>query len=411
MMPVLPLETLEEIMGHLHNDTTTLATCSLASRVLLPSTRHHLFSEVILRVYSMDILLDILDAPWSSIAPVIRDLVVAGRGRPTSAISAFTVEAAYLTTGSEVSSGMQRIIDNLQNVQCIRLQCILWDQPACEVATMLCSLRGVKELQFYWTSFPSVNNFTRYICSYPALQVLSSSRTNIQKTSSPEVDCSRLMIRVAHLDLQYTRTRDPRHLLEWLLSLKVVPPVHTLSIDQESQSLLLSQFVRKTGSSIQRLDIKFIDGNIPGALIDFSPLRNLHILCISGLRADNELEVGGLMKVIVSQISSTRITELSLQLVLSSIPWKNRHFLVENYGWSGIPQLLLQPLFADIQKLSITLSQFTSHYNWDSELMMRLVRRGPFSIFDDRGILEVHFVPDPPRTKATAGRARRRVVK
>ncbi|PBK65676.1 hypothetical protein ARMSODRAFT_1022123 [Armillaria solidipes] len=45
-MPEIPIEIIEEILDHLHNDKQMLKVCSLVSRGFYPRTRHHLFQSI-----------------------------------------------------------------------------------------------------------------------------------------------------------------------------------------------------------------------------------------------------------------------------------------------------------------------------------------------------------------------------
>lgn len=75
MLLTIPPEIVDEIVDHLHNDKYSLAACSLTCKKLLPASRYHLFSELEIKK-NLGTFLFALNAPWSSMGPAIRRLVL-----------------------------------------------------------------------------------------------------------------------------------------------------------------------------------------------------------------------------------------------------------------------------------------------------------------------------------------------
>ena len=87
MPPTLPIEVAEHAIDFLHNDIHTLAACALASRVLLPTARLHMFYILHVPVQThpthprMQALLEILESN-AAIAPLVQFLALRGVPMP-----------------------------------------------------------------------------------------------------------------------------------------------------------------------------------------------------------------------------------------------------------------------------------------------------------------------------------------
>lgn len=83
MASILPIEAAEHILDFLHDDVHALAACALASRVLLPAARFHIWREIAVPVQARPVytqmqgLIEILDAN-ASIAPLVISLTLRG---------------------------------------------------------------------------------------------------------------------------------------------------------------------------------------------------------------------------------------------------------------------------------------------------------------------------------------------
>ena len=72
--PSLPRELLDEIMGHLADDSTSLRRCSMAARILVPSCRRHLFRRVVFRPYNLPTWKSTFPDPLTSPAEYTREI-------------------------------------------------------------------------------------------------------------------------------------------------------------------------------------------------------------------------------------------------------------------------------------------------------------------------------------------------
>lgn len=74
-----PLEILDVVVDHLHDDATSLAACGLAGRSLLSSSRYHLFSCIRLTSSNLASFLELLARPSiANLASLTRKLVADG---------------------------------------------------------------------------------------------------------------------------------------------------------------------------------------------------------------------------------------------------------------------------------------------------------------------------------------------
>ncbi|KAF9003312.1 hypothetical protein BDQ17DRAFT_497107 [Cyathus striatus] len=298
--PHLPPEILDEIVTNLSADRRALCAVSLASSVFLPCARHHLFSEVILESSAICVFLKLLDVPWSTIAPTVRSVIISE-----------TAPNAYkgcLETrrkkGYYVPENPQRLRERMQGVHSITFSDIsLADIPP-PFWRLLNDLKGVKKLVVHQMSFDTPGTFFQYICSLPALETLSISKSSWEATSGvtvlpPAPSASSVgkqfkaqgPFRIPLLDIGRHSQYD---IMEWFLMQRPVPPVHTFRIHLDgccATTAMVRQYIEEAGESVQQLHIDMPTsamGIQRLSTIDFSPCTGLKGIHIEGLRISSQ---------------------------------------------------------------------------------------------------------------------------
>ncbi|THH30162.1 hypothetical protein EUX98_g4017 [Antrodiella citrinella] len=114
----IPLELVDIIIDHLHDDKPALATCSLVSREWRPSTRYHLFQSIRICGDALfggyDTFLRFLDAA-PSIRPFIRSLCLSGENKHAN------VERCLIGPYVLVS-----VLDRLTSLKTLTLDEVVW---------------------------------------------------------------------------------------------------------------------------------------------------------------------------------------------------------------------------------------------------------------------------------------------
>jgi hypothetical protein len=248
MIPHLPSELKDEIINHLYNDRSALTACSLASSDFLSSTRHHLFSGVIVRSFELCAFLELLDMPWCSMAPAIVRMTIDGEKGPTV--------HGLNSHGVHVPRNGTRLISRLQGVEKIRFSFLSSKIFSSSLWQLLRDLKGVRELEVYKMTIETPIPFFQYICSLPNLTALSVTKTSM--TRAP-LDMSKLHpvmdLCIPLLDV----SKSSYALLDWLLAQDTIPRIQTFCINLSSsptEMLATSHYSEVIGSSVRNLHVR-----------------------------------------------------------------------------------------------------------------------------------------------------------
>lgn len=291
IIPCLPQEILEGIIDFLHDDRRSLYACSLASLKLVTASRHHLFSETTLAFAKFQRLLEILDAPWSSLANTISRLVITGEEAHKMSPQARLARKRALKLSGGVRreyifDDVSRIHKRLQRVGSIRLSDISPNVIPESFWTLLAAMKGVKSVETHRIGFQCPLSFFGFVASLPLLAKLSVSRPTIAMSATRlSVLQKRICegggidfllphsrtgaaFQISLLDLRRTSqipTQDQSlnastvagiAVLQWMLMQNPRPSVKTLrlNLDYEHEMLsLLSTYFEAAGSHVENL--------------------------------------------------------------------------------------------------------------------------------------------------------------
>ncbi|KAF5383145.1 hypothetical protein D9615_005017 [Tricholomella constricta] len=268
--------------------------------------------------------------------------------------------------------------------------------------SLLHNLKGVKELEVHQMSFETPVHFFRYICTLPALEALSISKSSIQ---------------VAALDIASLRPKLPfcipfldvgmlsPGILDWFLAQDPVPPVHTFRINLGSEAeniVKLRQFTEALGPSIRNLQITLPSDiqayyRTPRA-VDFCSFSNIRSVYLEGyLRLGEQSEsrrFEDLMRTTFTQISSPILEKVSLTVSLCidetllyfGIP---DHVLLDIFSWGALPEILGQECGHSLRQFHLTIRGLPPYQR---KYMEHSLRKGPFAALASKGILSVKFL-------------------
>lgn len=244
MIPPLPTEIKDEIISHLHDDHRALSACSLAASIFLAPARHHLFSEVNVECSKLCVFLELLDAPWCSIAPAVVRMSIHGE-------KSLRMHDSNAIGGYVPSDGM-RLISRLQGVRRIRFSHLSFSR----ISPFWHDLKAVRELEFHRTRIESPFLFFQYICSLPLLAALSITQSYMPTAT---LDMS-LFRRVKTLSIPLLEvTKASRALLDWFLVQDVIPYVQTFVLDLNGSPIEMStacKYAEAVGPSVHNLHIR-----------------------------------------------------------------------------------------------------------------------------------------------------------
>ncbi|KAF8067805.1 hypothetical protein FPV67DRAFT_1669685 [Lyophyllum atratum] len=391
MIPTLPRETLDVILDELHNDPKTLAACSLASSIFTASARRHLFSEIVLECSRICAFLKLLDVACCTIPSAIARVII--REKRTRHVS--TGPKAYYTP-----TDGPRLIARLQGVRYIKFQDVSLGNIPPPFWDLLQGLEGVKELEIHQMSFETPVHFFRYICTLPALEALSISKSSID---------------VAALEMASLRPKVPfcipfldvgklsPGLLDWFLAQDPIPPVHTfrMKLGAESPTSTLRQFSKAMGPSIQNLlitlpsDLPAYYGGPP--VVDFGSFSNVRSVHLEGyLRLGQQPEsrhFENVMRTIFAQISSPILKKVSLLVSLSIDETllffgSPDHLLLDIFSWGALPEIMKSQRENRLEEFHLVIRGLPS-YHW--RYAEQSLKTGPFAFFAERGIFSVEF--------------------
>jgi hypothetical protein len=288
IIPILPQETLEEILDFLHDDHQSLLACSLTSMRLVSVSRFHLFSEVALKSDGLCTFLELLDAPWSSFSNSISRIVIIGerkkticelRCRERLALARGLLPSAIPT--KYVPKDFSRLRGRLGGVESVRFMTLSPADVPEVFWRLLQEMKSIKSMEVDRVAFRCPLRFFGYLSSLPLLETLSISRPTMSMDSSWEESLSldqlkvrspRNPFRVPLLDLrrlgaegnQKMSTIGGMAVLGWLLDQCPTPSVCgvRMNVDYESDMTpLLTRYLEANGSTIKNLWI-----SLPGSL-------------------------------------------------------------------------------------------------------------------------------------------------
>ncbi|KAG6811283.1 hypothetical protein H0H92_008196 [Tricholoma furcatifolium] len=395
MLQPLPTETICHILHFLRDDRRTLASCSLVSTVFLASARQYLFQEVVLDCSAIWTFLKLLDVPWCTISPAVSRITIRGetrRGRKNLQRQ----PAVY------VSSDDERLVARLQTIRHIKFQDIALEDIPVPFWRLLHDLRGVRELDVHHMSFESPILFFRYVCTLPALEALSISRSSIQVTAADLAPLRpKAPFYIPFLDVG----RLSSGLLDWFLWQDPVPSVHTLKINlgaESAQNTTLKRFIQIVGPTVQNLqdpDVKhpLADDQISHP-VHFSSFQNVRFIYVEGyLRLGEQPEsrqFETLARSIFIQITSPLVEKVSLNFSLHidetmmffGIP---TDILLDLFRWGALPETLGQECRENLSSLCLAIRGLPPYTRCTAE---ESLRKGPFASFSGRDILSVGFL-------------------
>lgn len=218
LVTALPNETIDAIIDHLHNDKHSLRACSLTCNGWLPSSRHHLFSEIRLTPSNVHEFRRMLDSSSHDIASIVRCLELYEFGVLHYLTSLLTRNVFLLSKLPTANDQLCSVLVDLRQVRVLRL--IGSDRLDRDVLSKLTSVEELEIVAHSTDAFEVVDTF-------PELRKLSLD--NIHRGSLKHLTQWPTAL-VPSLQLHILKL-DPAIFVDvtkWLLGMNQMPMVHTL---------------------------------------------------------------------------------------------------------------------------------------------------------------------------------------
>jgi hypothetical protein len=236
----IPLELLKCIIDILRDDIDSLRLCALVCKDWVPVSRYYVGLVIddwfrgIHRTY--DRLIELLSEPNANSAPYWRHLKIQTK----------KLEVAELVT----------LLSMLPSLQSLSVHVDRWGESWCSAHKELSRFKGITELALDGKSAADPNEILALACALPSLEKLDLC--GFEWPESTTFSSSHKPSRILRtLRLRYCSIRP---ILNWIMSIEAMPPLHTLILQPAPKTdfQIISDFLRKLGDSLRHLEVYFL---------------------------------------------------------------------------------------------------------------------------------------------------------
>ncbi|KAF8964422.1 hypothetical protein BDZ97DRAFT_1919105 [Flammula alnicola] len=372
MPPAFPKELCDVIIDYLHDDKEVLTKCSLVCTDWLPSTRFHLFSYVQLVSIDIDVALDVICAPQSTIPSHIRRLEIDNN---------FDSSTEFV---NKVLAGLPPlgVLEHLTLVQ------VEWSSLSPDARAHLQSLsKIIKTLGLYNIDFGTFNQLLEFITSIPLLETLSLSSITCNPSNESVISVLPPPLKTLKIEID----EHEFSFLEWIFfDSQPVPSLHTLSLSgitlDRDDAKRISACICALGPALEHLEFSCggfdttLAQNALSEVLDLAnnpSLRTIHFMDIflfPGSKSSSWL------RRILSKISSQVLQRVSCSLYMTT-PNDLLSFDLPAIG----------EMFADKKRTKLHLAVYGGVDVDEARVAIRLALRD----LDIKGQLEFGVTPNP----------------
>ncbi|KAH9837144.1 uncharacterized protein C8Q71DRAFT_587587 [Rhodofomes roseus] len=333
-MPVVPPELCDYVIDYLHNDRKSLTACSLTCREWVPTSRHHLYCEVLLHKPQLFIAFKRLLQAHPVLGCYVRVLKISRLEKASS---------ADLAQIEEVLPILLRYLPNLGSLGGSLLS------TSASILRSVPEETPVTELFLQYCDFPALEDFARLFYSCPRLRSLALCGVSWASTTCDvlprALDAPGLRRLVLGRDVDYASV------IGLLLRGGHHRSIHSLSVTltSEADAYALSVLLENIGESLTELDIEWHPMR-PGSNVVFLP---------SSLRIPSTVTVERLT--IRSAISHAYSTPWVTSLLSAVDPARLRTFALEirllgeldALDWKTIESILVPEQFRSLREVAV----------------------------------------------------------
>lgn len=249
--PHIPLEIIALIIEHAQRDRQVLASCSLVCTAWLPFARHHLFSKIMLNIENVSSFIDLVSSSPSALPPFIKRIDIRDNR-----------ENAKWLANTQLVSGLKCLAEHVTSLSITSD----FETPLSNYTLVTFrSFERLVELKLTECVFGKFSDVQEFICSFPALQMLSleaewpepsphhpSASVTLPWRPSPT-------LRELHLKC------DIGHVLDWFIMLSPAPNIFVLALGgvNASEVSSINRYLRLLASSLTHLEVtplSFVNG-------------------------------------------------------------------------------------------------------------------------------------------------------
>lgn len=251
-LPSFPLEIIDQIVDHLHDDPPSLRACALTSRMLRPASQYHLFSS--LKISSLQRLQDcvLLLQQNPKLTIYVRELHYYAKAEWQRGI--------HPTWINDVAPALS---SRLQNICILSFDYVEWGWPQYalpnELVEQVAQFRNVTELRLYSCHLGEYFNIDKLTTAFPSLSRLHLDLCkwlNFRINERPDdLFNPTLSLKSIHFGRLY-----PQYILmQWLEKTPSMTSLKDVSFNviEEYELPFLGNFLRALGPSIERLRLGF----------------------------------------------------------------------------------------------------------------------------------------------------------
>lgn len=320
MSAQLPLEMVETIIDHCHDNTKLLGITSLVCKTWLPPSRFHLFSESRSSRVSRDNcsnFIQLLQAPHSTLPAFFHNLWFK-EDIHQSDIDSIS-QTFQVTKGCEIRS----------------LAFSGW--LGVDLSSVSAGFNGITDLSFKLrTAFLEE---LRFICSFPQLQTLSLSGSVAKPAKDASVDHSIVLPTHLHT-LRLRVTKGLEQVLSYIHKHTALSQLYVYNVDPKDLSLF-QEYLQRSCPMLRHLTFEFGGYTYPS--LDLGCLPQLHSITVTTPYNGPLQWTGSVLQTVFSA---------QLQAITIVIHTYSKDPLV-NEPWGGFDQLLVSERFPSLRVLTV----------------------------------------------------------
>jgi hypothetical protein len=264
-----PQELEDQVIDHMHKDKQALGTCGLVSKAWLRSSRHHLFSTVILRDNNWEEFLRLLGSSFASFTQSIQSLSITGA--PSFASFTQSIQSLSITgdDGSETRGYFNELVARLQifpALKQLRLSLVDWTIVSEATVDALGKFFGnITTLNLHLITFETQAQMADLVSHFPRLEEMLLSVEIMSLGDPPHWLPPPNSLRIVHL----RRALGP--ILTWLQPPENPPTIHSLELGILPPAALPAtrNLLRALGPQLSELDLTLQNSVTPGMSATF----------------------------------------------------------------------------------------------------------------------------------------------
>ncbi|KAF8201380.1 hypothetical protein BJ912DRAFT_499794 [Pholiota molesta] len=348
-VPCLPLEIVEIIIDHLHNNKRSLAACSLVARSWIAPSRHHFLSSITVEVNTAHRLLTLLDSPHSTLASSVRELKLISPDNQS---------------GQDVTSTLLKFTERFAHLNSLMFMYIAWTRIDPQALDHLRTL-SITKLVMCACTFESNTQLFDIVSLFQVLEEFNYLSLYGMTTSGPYSYPSTISPRLRKLVVANER-HIPHRLTQWL-TCKPLPLLQDVAVEEISclaDAQNAASLIAHAGPTLANLQVAFAREylHLPVSQLDLSCCSALQIVAISLDIANIMLWTRAVVNIsflpmLIASTTSSSLFQIKLELNvgqmvdndLRCIPWQDLDTIfASNSTFASLEKVVIELNVGDV---------------------------------------------------------------